>query len=178
MQPTADEPSGNGPNGIGPSRGRWLGELIDRHGASLALYAAQWTTAADDCVQEALVALAAQQPLPDQPVAWLYAVVRRRAMNQARSDRRRYANEQQAWQHRLQSRTRLSESPELLDAVAQLPDELRELVVLKIWGGLTFDEAAEVLGAGASTLHRRYHEALDRLRQVWEIPCEKTTKSE
>jgi RNA polymerase sigma factor (sigma-70 family) len=173
MQPSADEPSGNG-----PTRGRWLGELIDRHGASLALYAAQWTTAADDCVQEAFVALAAENPLPDHPVAWLYAVVRRRAMNQARSDRRRHANEQQAWQHRLHSRTSTSESRELLDAVAELPDDLRELVVLKTWGGLTFDEAAEVLGTSASTLHRRYHEALDRLRQVWEIPCTKMTKSE
>jgi RNA polymerase sigma-70 factor (ECF subfamily) len=173
MQPSAEEPFGNG-----PSRGRWLGELIDRHGASLALYAAQWTTAADDCVQEALVALAAQIPTPDHPVAWLYAVVRRRAINQARSDRRRNANEQQAWQQRLQTRNSASESRELVDAVGQLPDDLRELVVLKTWGGLTFDEAAEVLGTSASTLHRRYHEALDRLRQVWEIPCTKMTKTE
>ena len=178
MQPSADEPSGNGPTGNGPSRGRWLGELIDRHGASLALYAAQWTTAADDCVQEALVALAAQHPTPDHPLAWLYSVVRRRAINQARSDRRRHANEQQAWQLRLQSRTNSGDSHELLDAVALLPDDQRELVVLRTWGGLTFDEAAEVLGTSSSTLHRRYHEALDRLRQVWEIPCEKMTKSE
>lgn len=173
MQPLAENSGGDG-----ASRSRWLGELIDRHGASLALYAAQWTTAADDCVQEALLALAFQTPPPVHPVAWLYAVVRRRAMNQARGDRRRQANEQQAWQHRLQSRITASESRELLDAVAQLPDDLRELVVLKTWGGLTFDEAAQVLGTSASTLHRRYHEALDHLRQVWEIPCERMTKYE
>ena len=68
---------------------RQLAELLDRHAAALALYAAQWTSAADDCVQEALVELARQASGPDNPVAWLYRVVRNRALNAARSARRR-----------------------------------------------------------------------------------------
>ncbi|WP_425395778.1 sigma-70 family RNA polymerase sigma factor [Aeoliella sp.] len=67
---------------------------------------------------------------------------------------------------------------ELVDAVASLPAELRDLVVLKTWGGLTFDEMAEVLRVPSSTLHRKYREALDRLRKLWEVPCPGTTKSE
>ena len=44
-----------------------LGRLLDEQGGSLALYASQWTDAADDCVQEALIELARQRPVPIQP---------------------------------------------------------------------------------------------------------------
>lgn len=173
MQDSAEDPAGDA-----PSRSRWLGELLDQHGAALALYAAQWTTAPDDCVQEALVRLAGENPPPQRTVAWLYTVVRRQAINQARSQRRRHEREQIAWQQRLASRSSRQERDELLDAVASLPQELRELVVLKIWGGLTFEEIASVLGVSSSTLHRKYREALDRLRKLWEVSCQKMTKSE
>ena len=46
-----------------------LEQLICDHGAALELYAAQWTTMPEDCVQEAFVKLAGQVPPPDQPVA-------------------------------------------------------------------------------------------------------------
>ena len=45
----------------GPIDAELLGRLLDEHGAALALYASQWTDAADDCVQEALVELARQR---------------------------------------------------------------------------------------------------------------------
>lgn len=173
MQESADDRAGDA-----PSRSRWLGDLLDCHGAALALYAAQWTTAPEDCVQEALVRLAAEIPPPEQPVAWLYTVVRRHAMNQARSDRRRHQREKHAWQERLASRSAHRQQGELLDAVASLQGDLRELVVLKIWGGLTFNEMAEVLSTPSSTLHRKYREALDQLRKLWEVPCPGMTQTE
>ncbi|WP_425395777.1 RNA polymerase sigma factor [Aeoliella sp.] len=173
MQDSADASAGDA-----PSRSRWLGELLDCHGSALALYAAQWTSAADDCLQEALVKLAAEDPPPERPVAWLYTVVRRLAVNHSRSERRRHQREQSAWQQRLEARPAQGDQRELLDAVASLPAELRELVVLKTWGGLTFEEMAEVLRVPSSTLHRKYREALDRLRMLWEVPCPGTTRSE
>ncbi len=160
------------------AQSRWLRALIDQHGGPLALYAAQWSAAPDDCVQEALVELAGKIPPPANAVAWLYRAVKHRSLNHARSEGRRVRREQLAWQHRLQSRPSLEIRRELLDAVATLPDELREIVILKIWGNLTFGEMAGVLGESSSTLHRRYTEALDRLRIQWEVPCAKTTKSE
>jgi hypothetical protein len=59
-----------------------LGCLLDEHGGALALYAVQWTDAADDCVQEALIELARQPAVPASPVGWLYRVVRNRAISQ------------------------------------------------------------------------------------------------
>src|SRR5688572_32936160 len=73
-----------------------LGRLLDEHGGALALYAAQWTENADDCVQEALIELARQPRLPATPVAWLYRVVRNRAISEFRSARRRERREQLA----------------------------------------------------------------------------------
>src|SRR5438874_10860712 len=70
----------------GPIDAELLGRLLDEHGPALALYAAQWTDATDDCVQEAIIELARQPKSPQHVVAWLYRVVKNRALNAARGD--------------------------------------------------------------------------------------------
>jgi RNA polymerase sigma-70 factor (ECF subfamily) len=50
-------------------------------------------------------------------------------------------------------------------ALERLPEEQREVIVAHLWGGLTFEEIAEVTGASSSTAHRRYAEGLQTLRQ-------------
>ena len=52
----------------GPIDAELLGQLLDEQGPALALYASQWTDAADDCVQEALIELARQRGGPDHVV--------------------------------------------------------------------------------------------------------------
>ena len=84
----------------GPIDAELLGRLLDEHGAALALYASQWTDAADDCVQEALVELARQPQVPEHVVAWLYRVVKNRALNAARGARRRRERESRAMAER------------------------------------------------------------------------------
>jgi RNA polymerase sigma-70 factor (ECF subfamily) len=49
--------------------------------------------------------------------------------------------------------------------------ELREVVVLRIWGDLTFAEIAEIMQLGVSTVHDRYQSALGQLRSALEQPC-------
>ncbi len=66
-----------------------LERLLDEHEAALQLYAAQWTDAPEDSVQEALLKLVRQETLPQQIVPWLYRVVRNQALSMARSARRR-----------------------------------------------------------------------------------------
>src|SRR5690348_14180121 len=84
----------------GPIDAELLGRLLDEHGTALALYASQWTDTADDCVQEALVELARQRQTPDHVVAWLYRVVKNRALNAARGARRRRERESRAMAER------------------------------------------------------------------------------
>ena len=54
----------------------------------------------------------------------------------------------------------------LTAAVAALPPAQREVVALKIDGGLTFAEIAAVVGGSANTVASRYRYALDRLRSA------------
>jgi RNA polymerase sigma-70 factor (ECF subfamily) len=49
-------------------------------------------------------------------------------------------------------------------ALASLPDELREPLILRHYGDLTFQQAAEVLGLPPSTVKSRVQAALGRLR--------------
>ena len=51
-------------------------------------------------------------------------------------------------------------------ALAQLPDEQREVVVLKIWGGLTFAQIAAALGVNQNTAASRYRYAIERLESA------------
>jgi RNA polymerase sigma-70 factor (ECF subfamily) len=52
----------------------------------------------------------------------------------------------------------------LEQALARLPIEQREVVVLKIDGDLTFAELADVLGISANTAASRYRYAMEKLR--------------
>jgi RNA polymerase sigma-70 factor (ECF subfamily) len=47
-----------------------------------------------------------------------------------------------------------------LHAVNELPGDLREVIVLRIWGGLAFRQIARLQGIGKSTAHERYNRAL------------------
>ncbi|HUE74700.1 MAG TPA: sigma-70 family RNA polymerase sigma factor [Pirellulaceae bacterium] len=147
-----------------------LGRLLDEHGGALVLYASQWTETPDDCVQEALIELVKQPILPHSPVAWLFRVVRNRAISQARAAGRRKKHERHA-AALLPAWSQPAEEPpfseqELAAAIDMLLPEHREVLVARVWGGLGFEEIAELVGAATSSAHRRYEAALANLRQV------------
>jgi RNA polymerase sigma-70 factor (ECF subfamily) len=49
--------------------------------------------------------------------------------------------------------------------LAELPLEQREVIVARIWGGLTFEDIACVADCSVPTAHRRYHAGLAALRE-------------
>lgn len=157
-----------------------LGLLLDRHGGALALYASQWTADADDCVQEALVELARLPVVPESPVAWLYRVVKRRALNASRGDRRRRGREQESLRRRLQSAASQdpSEAVALVDLLDQLDEQQRETVVLRLWGGLTLAQIGQALSVSTATAQRRYEQAITQLREAWSPPCPEISQSQ
>ena len=59
----------------------------------------------------------------------------------------------------------------LAAALERLPGEQREVIVARLWGGLSFEEIAEVAGCSASTAFRRYSAGIDALRQELGVPC-------
>jgi RNA polymerase sigma factor (sigma-70 family) len=151
-------------------------KLVAAHGPALALFARQWCGSAEDVVQTAFLKLARLRAPPDKPVPWLYAVVRNAARDAARSARRRskyearIAEGAEAW-------FLPAEDPAGLDAelaakaLSGLPDELREIIVMHLWGGLTFEQIAGVQTSSASTVFRRYTTGLDRLRELMGAKC-------
>jgi RNA polymerase sigma factor (sigma-70 family) len=155
-----------------------LAQLLDAHAPALELFAAQWTQEPADVVQEAFVELARQQVTPDHVVAWLYRVVRNRALTEARSARRRRKRESAAAGReplfRAANDSEL-EPQEATEALRGLPDASREVVVARIWGNLTFEEIAELTETSVSTAFRRYQEALSLLRTRLNIPCSNDT---
>jgi len=166
---------------IGPEL---LGRLFDAHAAALALYARQWRDGpdADDLVQDAFLALARQATVPDQPGAWLHRVVRNAAVSSGRSTRRRRSREEEAG--RARAGPWFSEVDDQLDAreaashLSSLDPDCREAIVARLWGGLTFEQIAELQGCGLTTAHRRYTTGLARLLERLERPCPQTSSTD
>ena len=151
-----------------------LGRLIDEHAAALVLYARQWCHTPEDVVQEAFLKLVVQKNPPENAVAWLYRVVRNSALSAARSEKRRRFHETVAARKRP---TIFACADSSLDveattaALSSLPHEQREVIVAHLWGGLTFEQIAELTGASSSTTHHWYRAGLSELRERLGVTC-------
>jgi RNA polymerase sigma-70 factor (ECF subfamily) len=159
---------------IGPEN---LSRLLDAHGAALVLYAQQWCDSPEDVAQEAFLALMRQPAMPENVVGWLYRVVRNEAINARRSSQRRtqresaVARQAEAW-FQVSTDDRL-DAAAAARAMETLPIEQRETIVARLWGGLTFDEIAELTGSSTSTVHRWYQAGLGALRERMGATCPK-----
>ncbi len=161
---------------IGPEL---LGRLLDEHADALTLYARGWCETPEDVVQDALVQLVRQPRLPERVVPWLYRVVRNGAISASRAAVRRRRHEAVAAQH--EEGWFVGGAADRLDAQAatralqELPDEQRETIIARLWGGLTFEDIAELTDTSSSTAHRRYEAGLAALRGRLRVECIKTT---
>jgi len=155
-----------------------LTRLLNEHAATLVLYARQWTREPEDIVQNAFVQLMRERTAPANVVGWLYRVVRNGAISAARSSATRARHESQA-AHR--GEPWFAPNPgEAIDAkmatqaLAALDPDLREVIVLRLWAGFSFEQIAELTQTSTSTAHRRYAVGLTALRER-PAPCANPT---
>ena len=148
---------------------RWLEE----HAPKFLLYARQQARSeadAQDIVQEAVVeASQRQRDGRPPPPAVVFATIRRRAIDLARREDRRAGRELAAAASELWFDTSVEDrelSQLIQDAMSQLPDIYRDVLTLKVWGGLTFAEIADTLGIPANTAASRYRYGLTELRRL------------
>jgi RNA polymerase sigma-70 factor (ECF subfamily) len=124
------------------------------------------TAPAEDVLQQVFLKLLSNPalPLPTDARPYLFRAVRNTSLNVQRSTMRDAAHREGL--ELFTAPNGLSHLvPELEAALDDLPDEQRQVVILRIWGELTLDETAEVLGIPANTAASRYRYALAKLRQ-------------
>jgi RNA polymerase sigma-70 factor (ECF subfamily) len=153
-------------------------EWLDSYGARLMLFARQQTRCeadAEDVLQAALVKTwKTHQVVPDaQVVSLAYTNIRRCAIDLGRSTERRKRRELDSVRERgeLVSWFELPEDDTnraLQVAMSKVPEKFREVITLKIWGELTFDQIGSTLEISPNTAASRYRYGMEALRRSLE----------
>ena len=157
-------------------------EWFEAHGPRLLLCARQWCRSladAEDVLQDAFVRYwRRQRHLPGEPGALLVTSIRRAALDRSRRDARRSGREERAGGPESDGPLFEAEAGEadgrragLERAIGLLAPEQREVLVLRVWEDLTFEEIGRVLRLSPNTAASRYRYALNALRKQLEPVC-------
>lgn len=157
-----------------PQQADWR-HWLEVHTPKLLLFARQHARSeadAQDLVQESVVeASRRQNDGQPPPLPLVFATIRHRAIDLARRENRRTERELAALEPLPVSWFDTSvedrELKQLIqDAMSRLPEMYREVITLKVWGGLTFAEIADTLAIPANTAASRYRYGLIELRKL------------
>ena len=145
----------------------WCERLYDARAAELILYGRALGLShgeAEDVLQDTFVALLRRGAPPSEPGHYAVRAYRNRALNYRRSLWRRLTRE-------LESRRWFERGPAdrpgeraALACLERLPRGQREVIVLKVWHGYTFEAIGDLLGLSPNTAAGRYRYGLQRLR--------------
>jgi RNA polymerase sigma-70 factor (ECF subfamily) len=119
---------------------------------------------AEDVLQETFVALLKLKERPKQPEHYCVRTFRNRALNYRRGLWRRLTRE---WESLRWFERAPQESPterQAMRALAELPQDQREVIVLKIWHEYTFEEIGTLLDLSPNTAAGRYRYGLQKIR--------------
>jgi RNA polymerase sigma-70 factor, ECF subfamily len=144
--------------------------LYRQYGGALLLFAISIcgeSSRAQDAVHQVFLKLIETDSLKNaiDPKAYLFASVRNALLNDQRSRQRNVPIDADRLWFTPPDRDHAAEL-NLRRALQSLPDDQRQVVVLHIWGELTFSEVAEILSIGANTAASRYRYALSKLREA------------
>src|SRR6202022_742363 len=130
---------------------------------------------ADDLVQETLLRALANidsfQPGSNLP-AWLFTILRNLFRSDYRKRRREVEDDDGSYAETLKSQPEQSgrlEFAELPGALAKLPADQREALILVGASGLSYEEAADICGCPIGTIKSRVNRARSRLAELLSI---------
>ncbi len=161
-----------------PAHGTAWKDWLNENASRLLAYARQRCESmeeAEDVLQDALIKLWHYQEErdyrpPDIPLA--FSVLRYIGLDHGRKKGRQEKRNQKIVQFQSGQDEWLDPTAEdtedaiiLRREVDQLPEKLREVLVLKIWSGLTFAEIADLLKISNNTAASRYRYALQQLQK-------------
>jgi RNA polymerase sigma-70 factor (ECF subfamily) len=126
---------------------------------------------AEDVLQETFVSLMQRPQPPELPEHYCVRSFRNRTLNYRRSLWRRLTRELESvrWFERSPGES-LAELA-AMRGLAALPQDQREVIVLKLWHQHTFEEIGELLDISPNTAAGRYRYGLQKLRTLLKGPC-------
>lgn len=155
-----------------------LAELWRTHAGRLLVIARAVGDPAEDAVQEAFASLATQTQLPDDPLAWLVRVSRNHLLDwqrkrQSQSNYQRAVAPQQSWFIDVGAEIDSQlDGQQVTDWLKKLPTDERQVIVMHLWGGMSFRQIAAATDCSPATSNRLYHSGLERLRSRAGFPIE------
>lgn len=157
-----------------PEPANQIDALYRQHGAALLLFAisiAGDRSLAQDALHQVFLKMLESGMLSRavDAKAYLFASVRNTLLNDEKIRRRNVSLESSPQDEATWFLPRdrdYAEEGMLRRALAALPEDQREVIVLHIWGELTFAQIAEVLEISCNTAASRYRYALARMRET------------
>lgn len=155
------------------SHSHWLKDTLQEHEGKLLRYARSLVGDLDrarDVVQETFLRLVQQSPaaLDGRVTPWLFRVCRNLIIDGQRKEQRMMQVAMDAPAKTAPSPHQALEADDLtrfvLDMVAQLPANQREVVRLKFQEGMSYKDIAEVTGHSVSNVGFLIHTAVNALR--------------
>jgi RNA polymerase sigma-70 factor, ECF subfamily len=144
--------------------------LYRRYGAALLLFASAISGdrgRAQDALQQVFLKAIENKSLSraKNKKAYLFACVRNAVLNDARLQNRSVSLDTESAWFSPPERDYAGEQ-NLRHALGNLPEDQREVIVMHVWGELTFSEIGELLNISSNTVASRYRYALAKLRDL------------
>ncbi len=126
---------------------------------------------AEDIFQEVFIRVARkhQQFTGGNFGGWLFAIARNQCLNAIR-DRHEHSSLEDVGRNLVAPETDLyNESSEILRAAVEtLPDEYREVLILRVYSGFSYKEISDITGLKLATVKVRIHRAKLKLHELLE----------
>lgn len=145
----------------------WCERIYDAKASELVLYGRALGLGhveAEDVLQETFMALLPMAAAPEKPENYIVRSFRNRALNYRRTLWRRLTREWESLRWFEKSPDETPEEQAAMVQLAELPLEQREVIVLKIWHGCTFEEIGGLLEISPNTAAGRYRYGLQKLK--------------
>ncbi|HEY1173148.1 MAG TPA: sigma-70 family RNA polymerase sigma factor [Verrucomicrobiae bacterium] len=147
---------------------RWCKAWYDKLDQNLVLYGRSLGlthSEAEDVLQDTFIALLKVKVSPAQPQHYILRAYRNRSLNYRRNWWRRLKAEWESAQWFEPSAAENPKEAAAMRCLAELPVEQREVIVLKIWQKMTFDEIGQVLELSPNTAAGRFRYGMEKLRK-------------